>query len=467
MAPPRRPRGPFAQQGKPLSKWAAHKKLSFGNELQTRPSKPWTVVRKLGEENRGGLNGGVYIVKDRKGTPHIEKRATQQFVKDGTVLQEITILRYLSEPSHEHITRMVDHFVDRKMCKASIYLELCDVGGLEVLIDERVTNGEFFNEIDVWEWFIQLFSALTYIHYGPDPKARFVNTKPEDWQDAWDMVFHRDIKVENILVHKATPKGMTTAYTLKLADFGCAVARRHIWVDRFKEHDRASFATVGWQPPEAPQFVGRSDVWQLAAVMGCVCNVMNMPFFDHARPAPGYSNTLNNAIVESMKKDFKKRPKSNEVLDHVRGKYNMMLPQLEKNALPVPARIDEAKRMDLIKRGHKELQAQLRQEQEQQGRQASAPPAFDPHAQGNGRFGGAGNVGFGGGGHGGPGGFPQWSRAIRARRHNNARANMHLYGAPIPNGWESDDSLNGGGSRWYPSTGYGRSPYMAPYGNPW
>ncbi|KAJ4348795.1 uncharacterized protein N0V89_010173 [Didymosphaeria variabile] len=460
---PQRKNVRFNEPRKPLSKWAAQKKLSSGaNEIQTRPSHPWTIVRKLGAENRGALNGGVYIVKDRRGVEHIEKRATADFVKKGVVLQEITILKYLSSPSHEHITRMVDHFVDRKACKASIYLEYCTIGGLETLIHSRVKAGELFNEIDVWEWFIQLFDALTYCHYGPDPKARFNNTVPEDWQDAWDMVFHRDIKVENILVHRGTPKGMTTAYTLKLADFGCAVARRHIWVDRFKEHNRATFATWGWMPPESPQFVGRSDVWQLAAVMGCVCNVMVMPWFDHARPAPGYSATLNNAIVESMKGDFTKRPKSDEVLDHVRGKYKVMLPMLETNALPVPTRIDEAKRMNQIKRGREELQAQM--QQVQQGQQASAAPAFDPHAQGNGRFGAAGNVGLS------PAGYSQVTTII-GRRQNGRHGNMRVFPTRAPNGYESDDSLNGDSYAWSPRTrrhnAYGRSPYMAPYGRPW
>lgn len=373
----------------PRDKWEAHHRLSGKNALQKRPARSWHRERQLGAENRGNLNGGVYVVKDRKtGKKYIEKCAKDTLVKDGTILQEVTILKYLSSPSHDHITRMVDHFVDRKLCKASIYLERCSVGGLESLIESRYQAGDLFNELDIWEWFIQLFSALTYCHYGPDPKARFANKRPEDWKNAWDMVFHRDIKVENILVHEATPKGMTTAYTLKLADFGCAVARRHIWVDTGNDRKKTSWATRGWTAPEYPQFMGRSDVWQLAAVVGCVCNLLIMPFFDHGAPAPGYSVSLNNAIVESMKKDFKKRPKADEVLDHVRGKYKEKAKVLEKDPRPVPLQVDKARRERQLKRGHGKLKAEIEKEQQQ----VAAVPALKSQAQGAG-WGGLGGLG--------------------------------------------------------------------------
>jgi serine/threonine protein kinase len=198
------------------------------------------------------------------------------------------------------------------------------------------------------------------------------------------MVFHRDIKVENILVHQATPAGMTTAYTLKLADFGCAVARSHIYVDTTNNRKQASWATIGWQPPEAPQFVGRSDVWQLAAVVGCICNLMNMPFFDRGAPAPGYSTTLNNAIAESMNRDCWKRPKADAVLDHVRGKYKGKAQELERNPRPVPNHVDHARRKHQLERGHRKLKRQQQQ--------AAAPLAFNRQGAGNAGWGGPGGM---------------------------------------------------------------------------
>ncbi|KAF1970192.1 hypothetical protein BU23DRAFT_366766, partial [Bimuria novae-zelandiae CBS 107.79] len=131
------------------------------------------------------------------GKKFVEKQAKYSMVKDGAVLQEIIILKYLSEPSHPHITKMVDHYIDKERCKASIYLELCDLGGLDSLIEHRAQSDELFNEEDVWEWSIQLFDALTYCHYGPDPKTRLNNKKPKGCQGSWDMIYHRDIKVDN------------------------------------------------------------------------------------------------------------------------------------------------------------------------------------------------------------------------------------------------------------------------------
>ncbi|KAL5390311.1 hypothetical protein DPSP01_001883 [Paraphaeosphaeria sporulosa] len=398
-------------RGPPRDKWDAHHRLHGNNALQKRPDRSWTRERQLGAENRGALNGGVWVVKDRmSGKEYIEKCAQDTMIKDGTILQEITILKYLSSPSHENITKLVDHFVDKKLCKASIYLKECSMGRLEALIESRYQGGELFNELDVWEWFIQLFSALTYCHYGPDPTARFAYNRPEDWENEWDRVFHWDIKVENILAHEATPKGMTTQYTLKLADFGCAVARRHIWVDTANDRKNTSWCTRGWTPPEYPQFVGRSDVWQLAAVVGCICNLMNVPFFDHAAPAPGYSVTLNNVIVENMKKDFRQRPKAAEVLEHVRGKYKVKAEVLEKDPRPVPVKLDKVKK----DRRERQLKRGLEKGSKAQQQQAAAAQALNRQAQVVGQW-GVGNDGFGGpgpfsgagwGGLGGRGGGP-------------------------------------------------------------
>ncbi|KAF2443370.1 kinase-like protein [Karstenula rhodostoma CBS 690.94] len=446
-------------QPAPRDKWEAHHRLSGPHALQTHPSRSWQRSRQLGAENRGALNGGVWVVKDRKtGKKYIEKCAQPALVADGTVLQEITILKYLSSPSHAHITRMVDHFVDRPRCTASIYLERCSAGGLEALIASRHQAGELFNEMDVWEWFIQLFSALTYCHYGPDPKARFARTRPEDWEDSWDMVFHRDIKVENILVHEAVPQGMTTRYTLKLADFGCAVARRHIWVDTGNERKQTSWATRGWTPPEAPRFVGRSDVWQLAAVVGCICNLMNMPFFDHGAPAPGHSTALNNAIAESMKKDFRKRPKADEVLEHVRGKYRVKEKELEKDPRPVPNTVDNERRDRQLKRGHEKLQAEIKKIKE-----AAAAPAINPQAQGAGQFGGAGNGGFGGAGWGRPGGSRR-NMVVPPGGWRGGPGNMQPFGGMAPGGYGSSGSLYAYTQFSGPSTGGYGGAYGGSYG---
>jgi serine/threonine protein kinase len=101
--------------------------------------------------------------------------------------QEIVLLRELQ--GHPHITEMVDHYVDRRKGKASIYMEYCTREGLESFIEERRRQGEPFNEIDIWQWFIQLFDALAYCHYGPDKDDKYENIA-EDlvFSDNWNAV---------------------------------------------------------------------------------------------------------------------------------------------------------------------------------------------------------------------------------------------------------------------------------------
>lgn len=362
----------------PRDKWDVHHRLHGANALRTRPARSWMRERQLGAENRGGLNGGVWVVKDRRtNTSYIEKCATEAFVRDGTIFQEIIILKYLSAPSHEHITRMVDYFVDRRLCKASIYLERCSLGGLETLIETRYQSGALFNESEVWEWFIQLFDALTYCDYGPDPEARFANRRPSEWANGWDMVFHRDIKVENVLVHEARPRGMRTGYTLKIADFGCAVARRHIWTDTGHDRTRSSGCDPRWTTPEYPRFMGRSDVWQLGGVMGCICNLMTAPFFDRAMPAPGYSSALNRAIAESMRSNSRQRPKADAVLSHVKEQFRAKAEVLEQDPRPVPRMLDGERkwvRRRQLEQGKKRVRDDLMRREQ---RHFAAGPAFN------------------------------------------------------------------------------------------
>ena len=411
----------------------AQKKTETDQELQKRPAQQWKRVKPIGE-NRGGLNGGVYIVKDRKGKIFIEKRAQKELVREKIVTQEITILKYLSEPSHPHITKMVDHYIDTKRCESSIYLEWCDVGGLNSLIDARLASKELFNEQDVWEWYIQLFSALTYCHYGPNPSARFQYKKPEDWKNGWDMVYHRDIKVDNILVAKGGPPGQTMAYTLKLADFGCAVARRHIWTNVDDKRLENPWVSKGWTPPEFPTFLGRSDVWQLGAVMGCICNLQTMPFFDFADPAPGYSRDLAGAIAASVEGDPAKRPKSDAVLKHVRDRYEKIRGDLERSPRPVPGRVDRRKLDGQVARGHARLKAEMdkekREKEKKKGQSRSPPPGQNQFQQELGVW-GSGYAGYPGG-MGGPPGFQPPFGGMPGPGFSGPFGGMHGPGFPGP-----------------------------------
>jgi serine/threonine protein kinase len=151
-------------------------------QIRWDPERRWETVQELGNNN-GGMNGGIAVVCESKSetkTQYIEKRAKKRELDAGMVEQEIRILKWFSKPPHPFIISIVDHFVDKKKGKASIYLDKCDNGGLDGFIDKRRSNeAEFYNEIDVWEWFIQLFDALAYMHYGKKREAD--DSKVERW----------------------------------------------------------------------------------------------------------------------------------------------------------------------------------------------------------------------------------------------------------------------------------------------
>ena len=108
--------------------------------------------------------------------------------------------------------------------KASIYLERATRGGLDGFIKDRLeVEKELFNELDVWEWFIMLFDAMSYCHFGPHQgedaekdwnkvQLTFVRRLRDDALTFACKIWHRDIKLANILVTDADPmpNGQTT-----------------------------------------------------------------------------------------------------------------------------------------------------------------------------------------------------------------------------------------------------------------
>jgi len=45
-----------------------------------------------------------------------------------------------------------------------IIMEYCDVGDLSYHIRRRIKNDQYFEETDIFDWFIQICLALEYVH---------------------------------------------------------------------------------------------------------------------------------------------------------------------------------------------------------------------------------------------------------------------------------------------------------------
>jgi len=310
------------------------KKLSV--TYQPKPREIWTVIQKLGSMG-GGLNGGISKVQcsnpKARGMVFIEKRFNKDAFENDVPRKEIQILHQVQD--HENITKMVDHFFDKRKPDGAVYLECCTVGNLaDVALN--VAMGAHVNEHKIWRWFYELSSALTYCHRGPQPEM----TDDEIFQSGWSKIYHRDIKPANILL---TMEGDTVI--AKLADFGLAVTEDYLSLERSIE--RAIMepgGTPGFDAPEFPLFSGASDVWQLGLSMVCACTGIVCPRskefpygqrWDKEQPAgPSYTRELSSILKKALEKDFVERVRIYPLLTNIKAEYAKI-----RERLPVDKRL--------------------------------------------------------------------------------------------------------------------------------
>jgi hypothetical protein len=302
---------------------------------QTRPKQKWSIIKRLGHMN-GGLNSGITKVatKTAPGMVFIEKRFGPKQFKHKVPYREIQMLYQVSD--HANIAKMVDHFLDLPTQRASVYLEYCDLGGLDVIV-EQVAGGKAVNEHKVWNWFIQLTEAVAYLHRGPDPSM----SDDEVLQSGWSRMFHRDIKPGNILL--ATENGQIVA---KLADFGCAISEDYCSLESDQDYAiTQSVWTNGYDPPEHPLFSGASDIWQLGISIMSLCTGNRRPrsrnnpegeAWNDSRPAgPRYSAELSWCLKWCLGKDWKERPIVYRVLKTLATEHEKIISKLRPDEHPL------------------------------------------------------------------------------------------------------------------------------------
>jgi serine/threonine protein kinase len=310
-------------------------------QIQERPRRQWTVVQEFGKVE-GGLNGGIAKV-ELKDDPidrfFIEKRFPERHVPDENyAAKEISLMYQLQD--HENIVKMVDHFLNKKTSKASIYMEFCDAGDLQDVVRAVVLQKQHVPERTVWEWFIGCMDALTYPHYGPKPDDHVFSKK------YWNQIYHRDLKPSNVFLKRDNQKKQIVA---KLADFGCSISDQFTKLNKSRSYaSMTSALTPGFDPPEHPDFSVVTDVWQMALCIVCVCTGIFDPRskshttgvqWDEKQPAgQQYTRELNDVLKWCLTIDLKRRPSSWEVLKRLREKYSQV-----KDSLPYDDR-----RMDMF-----------------------------------------------------------------------------------------------------------------------
>jgi len=138
----------------------------------------------------------------------------KQKEKEGAML-EVNLLKNLDHPNI--VAYKQSYFTSEQLI---IIMEYCEVGDLTYHIKRKIKNKEFFEESEIFIWFIQICLALEYVHGR--------------------RIIHRDLKAQNIF--------LTGNNTIKLGDFG---------ISRVLENSNAAAMTVVGTPyymcPEACQ----------------------------------------------------------------------------------------------------------------------------------------------------------------------------------------------------------------------
>lgn len=149
--------------------------------------------------------------------------------------------------------------MDEEKMEARIYLEFCDGGDLQGIVEARKQYGPVHKR-KIWKWFIGIIDALVYCHRGPEPED-------ERKVHCWNVVYHQDIKPGNILL-KIDPK--SREIVPKLADFGFSESIYSIYYTKHRiGKSDCNVHTMGYEAPECPNLSGATDVWGLAVSIAC------------------------------------------------------------------------------------------------------------------------------------------------------------------------------------------------------
>ncbi|KAI9871621.1 MAG: hypothetical protein M1830_002680 [Pleopsidium flavum] len=277
----------------------------------------------------GSLNQGVFLVRRiRDGKTCVQKRIP---TSNNALLNEIKILQALYHPN---ICQYIDGFIsedDPPPLRASLYMEYCDLGSVETLLrkyrehSQRPRARAYIPEAFIWKTFLELSSALQYLHHGIEAGGPFIPKDPP----AWRRVLHRDIKPANIFLKS----GPYLIYpTVVLGDFGCATKYGiQDWNDI-----TSIIGTRLWQPPEIPKHTARGDVWSLGAVIQALCRLDEGPVgpppsgADHdswwmssesrrpKRAGKYYSKQLNCVLASALAMEKDERPFAYELYREVK-----------------------------------------------------------------------------------------------------------------------------------------------------
>ena len=251
---------------------------------------------KLEKIGIGGGGNPVYIVKS---LTNLKKFALKKIVvnKDSPeemqrVINEIKILKQLDHP---YLIKYEDSFIHKN--KIWIIMEYAEEKDLERKIKYYKSKKEKIEENDVWKYFLQIISAILYLHQNK--------------------IIHRDIKGQNILLSKGN---------VKLGDFGTSKK-----MDNTNAFANTSLGTPFFLSPEickGEPYTFKNDNWMIGCVLFELMT-LELPFKGNNLPIL-MKNIINNPTPEIntnyneelkflcrnlLKKDMKERISIYEIIN--------------------------------------------------------------------------------------------------------------------------------------------------------
>jgi serine/threonine protein kinase len=263
-----------------------------------------------GDGSIGGMNGGVFVVR-MKGLPsriYIEKRFRSSMVRYAQ--KEIKMLERVR---HSSLTFYTAAFIKPDLQDASLYVEFCDRGSLQDLMDEymkRYNNNPrpCAPEAFVWHTFIGLCDGLAYLQWGYPCYCKPNSGK----RPSWEPILHRDVKPDNVLMRSRHKLGSDKYPYCVLSDFGLACEDRatdHPQVDETQKSRVKLGTTIYFAPellyekghypaaekewdyfPQGHRHSRHSDLWALGCTIFNLCDpnpaTNRMNHFNSKGPVP-------------------------------------------------------------------------------------------------------------------------------------------------------------------------------------
>lgn len=165
---------------------------------------------------------------------------------------------------------------------------------------EKFAAGRPLNEGPVWNLFMQLANAVSYMQFGVRDACRDTGVP-----HGWIGVVHRDIKLDNIFLCSIPD---TNGIRLVLGDFGQAIREDDDgnWGRQYLGGNQAT------APPEVDMYgieaySYQGDVWAVGCCMSAICRMTSEERFI-GDAGPTYSQSLNRAIRRLLQLDPSRRP---------------------------------------------------------------------------------------------------------------------------------------------------------------